>query len=83
MNFIRFRTFWSSSWIELLLYRRSDFDISLFGMLMLEGLMDVDLTGMAILDAGSVEPPRSGELFGCLDRDCRKIPIVFLMEVVL
>ncbi len=52
-------------------------------MLMLEGLMDVDLTGMAILDAGSVEPPRSGELFGCLDRDCRKVPMVFLMEVVL
>ncbi len=50
---------------------------------MLEGLMDVDLTGMAILDAGSVEPPRSGELFSYLNKDCRKVPMVFLIEVVL
>jgi hypothetical protein len=75
-------------WIESLLHRRSDFDVVLRGMLMLDvgsvkRLMDVPLTGMAILDAGSAGPPRSGKLFGCLDRDCRKVPLVFLMELVL
>ncbi len=50
---------------------------------MLEGLIDIDLTKITILDAGSVEPPKSDKLFNYLDRDCRKIPMIFLMKVVL